>query len=180
MRKESSEKLINLNFEGYAIGGLAVGESQELMFETLDNTTKFMLENKPRYLMGVGKPDDLIGAVKRGVDMFDCVLPTRSGRTGQAFTSKGQVNIKNSRHSLDTRPLDIDCNCDTCKNYSRAYLHHLFKAKEILGLMLLSLHNIHFYLNLMKNIREAINNKDFDKFEKIFLENYYSGDIETI
>tara|TARA_X000001036_G_scaffold136677_1_gene129432 strand:- start:390 stop:782 length:393 start_codon:yes stop_codon:yes gene_type:complete len=130
--------------------------------------------------MGVGKPDDLLGAVKRGVDMFDCVLPTRSGRTGQAFTSKGQVNIKNSRHSLDTRPLDIDCNCDTCKNYSRAYLHHLFKAKEILGLMLLSLHNIHFYLNLMKNIREAINNKDFDKFEKIFLENYYSGDIETI
>ena len=148
------------------------------MFKTLDNTTKFMLENKPRYLMGVGKPDDLIGAVKRGVDMFDCVLPTRSGRTGQAFTSKGQVNIKNSRHSLDKRPLDIGCNCDTCKNYSRAYLHHLFKAKEILGLMLLSLHNIHFYLNLMKNIRKAIKNKDFDKFEKTFLEDYYSTDIE--
>ena len=130
--------------------------------------------------MGVGKPDDLVGAIKRGVDMFDCVLPTRSGRTGQAFTSKGQVNIKNSRHSLDTRPLDIDCNCDTCRNYSRAYLHHLFKAQEILGLMLLSLHNIHFYLNLMKNIRESIRNSDFDKFEKTFLENYYSGDIDII
>ena len=112
--------------------------------------------------------------------MFDCVLPTRSGRTGQAFTSKGQVNIKNSRHSLDTRPLDIDCNCDTCRNYSRAYLHHLFKAQEILGLMLLSLHNIHYYLNLMKNIRESIKNRDFDKFEKTFLENYYSGDIDII
>ena len=157
-----------------------VGEGQELMFETLDNTTKFMLENKPRYLMGVGKPDDLVGAIKRGVDMFDCVLPTRSGRTGQAFTSKGQVNIKNSRHSLDIRPLDIDCNCDTCRNYSRAYLHHLFKAQEILGLMLLSLHNIHFYLNLMKNIRASIKNSDFDKFEKTFLENYYSGDIDII
>ena len=180
LRKESSKKLTELNFEGYAIGGLAVGEGQELMFETLDNTTKFMLENKPRYLMGVGKPDDLVGAIKRGVDMFDCVLPTRSGRTGQAFTSKGQVNIKNSRHSLDTRPLDIDCNCDTCRNYSRAYLHHLFKAQEILGLMLLSLHNIHFYLNLMKNIRESIKNSDFDKFEKTFLENYYSGDIDII
>ena len=180
LRQESSKKLIDLNFEGYAIGGLAVGEGQELMFKTLDNTTKFMLENKPRYLMGVGKPDDLIGAVKRGVDMFDCVLPTRSGRTGQAFTSKGQVNIKNSRHSLDKRSLDIGCNCDTCKNYSRAYLHHLFKAQEILGLMLLSLHNIHFYLNLMKNIRKAIKNKEFDKFEKTFLEDYYSGDIEII
>ena len=180
LRKESSKKLTELNFEGYAIGGLAVGEGQELMFETLDNTTKFMLENKPRYLMGVGKPDDLVGAIKRGVDMFDCVLPTRSGRTGQAFTSKGQVNIKNSRHNLDTRPLDIDCSCDTCRNYSRAYLHHLFKAQEILGLMLLSLHNIHFYLNLMKNIRESIKNSDFDKFEKTFLENYYSGDIDII
>ena len=176
LREESTKKLIKLDFEGYAIGGLAVGEGQDLMFETLDNTTKYMVQNKPRYLMGVGKPDDLIGAVKRGVDMFDCVLPTRSGRTGQAFTSKGQVNIKNSKHILDKMPLDQDCDCHTCKNFSRAYLHHLFKGKEILGLMLLSWHNIYFYLNIMKNIREAIEKKEFEKFEKTFLNRYYSND----
>ena len=150
------------------------------MFETLDNTTIHMQVNKPRYLMGVGKPDDIIGAVKRGVDMFDCVLPTRSGRTGQAFTSRGQVNIKNSRHNLDIRPLDSSCSCYTCKNYTRAYLHHLFKAQEILGLMLLSWHNIHFYLDLMKNIREAIRNQSFETYERYFLENYYSGDIDPL
>ena len=130
--------------------------------------------------MGVGKPDDLIGAVKRGVDMFDCVLPTRSGRTGQAFTSRGTVNIKNSRHILDKRPLDNNCDCHTCRNYTRAYLHHLFKSQEILGLMLLSLHNVHFYISLMKNIRISIKNKEFEKFENYFLENYYLGDVETI
>ena len=178
LRKESSEKLINLNFEGYAIGGLAVGESQELMFETLDHTTKFMLENKPRYLMGVGKPDDLIGAVKRGVDMFDCVLPTRSGRNGQAFTSRGEVNIKNARHTHDPRPLDDNCNCDTCVNYTRAYLHHLFKAKEILGLILLSNHNINYYQKMMKDIRNAIKLDDFDNFSKKFLSMRASGDVQ--
>ncbi len=126
--------------------------------------------------MGVGKPDDLIGAVKRGVDMFDCVLPTRSGRTGQAFTSKGQVNIKNSKHILDKMPLDPECSCHTCQNFSRAYLHHLFRGKEILGLMLLTWHNIHFYLNIMKNIREAIKKQEFEKFEKTFLDKYYLGE----
>jgi len=180
LRKYSAKELIKIDFEGYAIGGLAVGEGQELMFKTLDNTTVFMEENKPRYLMGVGKPDDIIGAVKRGVDMFDCVLPTRSGRTGQAFTSKGQVNIKNSRHTLDTRPLDNECFCFTCQNYNRAYLHHLFKAQEILGLMLLSLHNLHFYLGMMKLIREAIKNKNFENYERDFLKNYYSGDIQPL
>ena len=178
LRKESSENLIKHNFHGYAIGGLAVGEGQELMFNTLDNTTINMPADKPRYLMGVGKPDDLIGAVKRGVDMFDCVLPTRSGRTGQAFTSRGTVNIKNARHILDERPLDNDCNCHTCSNFTRAYLHHLFRAQEILGLMLLSLHNIYFYLNLMKNIRLHIKNKEFDDFESSFLGQYYLGDID--
>ena len=178
LRELSSKKLVEIDFDGYAIGGLAVGEGQELMFKTLDFTTKNMPLDKPRYLMGVGKPDDLIGAVKRGVDMFDCVLPTRSGRTGQAFTSRGTVNIKNARHILDKRPLDNNCDCHTCKNFSRAYLHHLFKAQEILGLMLLSLHNIHFYITLMKNIRNSIKLREFDKFEKIFLEKYYSGDIE--
>ena len=180
LRKYSAKELIKIDFDGYAIGGLAVGEGQELMFKTLDNTTVFMEENKPRYLMGVGKPDDIIGAVKRGVDMFDCVLPTRSGRTGQAFTSKGQVNIKNSRHTLDTRPLDNECFCFTCQNYNRAYLHHLFKAQEILGLMLLSLHNLHFYLGMMKLIREAIKNKNFENYERDFLKNYYSGDIQPL
>ena len=180
LRKISSQKLIDIGFDGYAIGGLAVGEGQELMFNTLDFTTKNMPIDKPRYLMGVGKPDDLIGAVKRGVDMFDCVLPTRSGRTGQAFTSRGTVNIKNARHILDKRPLDNNCNCHTCKNFSRAYLHHLFKAQEILGLMLLSWHNIHFYITLMANIRNSIKFKEFDKFENTFLEQYYSGDIELI
>ena len=178
LRELSSKKLVEIGFDGYAIGGLAVGEGQELMFKTLDFTTKNMPLDKPRYLMGVGKPDDLIGAVKRGVDMFDCVLPTRSGRTGQAFTSRGTVNIKNARHILDKRPLDNNCDCHTCKNFSRAYLHHLFKAQEILGLMLLSWHNIHFYITLMKNIRNSIKLREFDKFEKIFLEQYYSGDIE--
>ena len=180
LRQQSAKDLSKLDFDGYAIGGLAVGEGQKLMFETLDNTTIHMQVNKPRYLMGVGKPDDIIGAVKRGVDMFDCVLPTRSGRTGQAFTSRGQVNIKNSRHNLDIRPLDSSCSCYTCKNYTRAYLHHLFKAQEILGLMLLSWHNIHFYLDLMKNIREAIRDQSFETYEHYFLENYYSGDIDPL
>jgi len=180
LRELSSKKLVEIGFDGYAIGGLAVGEGQELMFKTLDFTTKNMPFDKPRYLMGVGKPDDLIGAVKRGVDMFDCVLPTRSGRTGQAFTSRGTVNIKNARHTLDKRPLDNNCNCHTCTNFSRAYLHHLFKAQEILGLMLLSLHNIHFYITLMKNIRNSIKLREFDQFEKVFLEQYYSGDIELM
>ena len=178
LRELSSKKLVEIDFDGYAIGGLAVGEGQELMFKTLDFTTKNMPLDKPRYLMGVGKPDDLIGAVKRGVDMFDCVLPTRSGRTGQGFTSRGTVNIKNARHILDKRPLDNNCDCHTCKNFSRAYLHHLFKAQEILGLMLLSWHNIHFYITLMKNIRNSIKLREFDKFEKIFLDKYYSGDIK--
>ena len=178
LRKESVEKLIKNNFEGYAIGGLAVGEGQELMFKTLDQTTIHMPKDKPRYLMGVGKPDDLIGAVKRGVDMFDCVLPTRSGRTGQAFTSRGTVNIKNARHILDDRPLDENCICHTCRNFTRSYLHHLFRAQEILGLMLLSLHNIHFYLDLMKNIKNAIKMDKFELYEDSFLRQYYSGDID--
>ena len=178
LRELSSKKLVEIGFDGYAIGGLAVGEGQELMFKTLDFTTKNMPLDKPRYLMGVGYPIDLVVCVAMGVDMFDCVLPTRSGRTGQAFTSRGTVNIKNARHILDKRPLDNNCDCHTCKNFSRAYLHHLFKAQEILGLMLLSLHNIHFYITLMKNIRNSIKLREFDKFEKIFLDKYYSGDIK--
>ena len=178
LRAQSAEFIASVEAEGNAIGGLSVGEPAEEMYGMTEIVCDILPESKPRYLMGVGKPDDLIGAVKRGVDMFDCVLPTRSGRTGQAFTSRGTVNIKNARHILDERPLDKDCNCHTCSNFTRAYLHHLFRAQEILGLMLLSLHNIHFYLNLMKNIRFSIKNKKFDDFESSFLGQYYLGDID--
>jgi queuine tRNA-ribosyltransferase len=161
LRKESAEKLIDINFDGYAIGGLAVGEGQENMFKTLDYTTPELPEDKPRYLMGVGKPDDIIGAVKRGVDMFDCVIPTRSGRNGQAFTSAGVVNIKNAKYAKDPAPLDKNCPCYSCKNHSKAYLHHLVKSKEILGAMLMSEHNVNYYQTLMQQIRDDIENGVF-------------------
>ena len=177
LRELSATHLRNLNFPGYAIGGLAVGEGQEKMFKTIEYTEPFMDTNKPRYLMGVGKPEDIIGAVKRGIDMFDCVLPTRSGRNGQAFTSRGEINIKNARHTKDPRPLDEACDCKTCKNYSRAYLHHLFKANEILGLMLLSDHNINFYQNMMMGIRKSIKNGNFENFSENFLLKRAGGDI---
>ena len=149
LRQESAEALTKIGFDGYAIGGLAVGEGQELMFSTLDFSAPMLPEDRPRYLMGVGKPDDLVGAVKRGVDMFDCVLPTRSGRTAQAFTRRGVVNLKNARHREDPRPLDDQCECPCCRAYSRAYLHHLIRSEEILGMMLLTWHNIKYYQDLM-------------------------------
>ena len=180
LREASSKLLHDLNFPGYAIGGLAVGEGRDLMFKTLDNTVPSIDQTKPRYLMGVGKPEDIIGAVKRGIDMFDCVLPTRSGRNGQAFTSRGEVNIKNARHTKDPRPLDINCHCNTCNNYSRGYLHHLFKANEILGLILLSNHNINFYQSMMKQIRDSIKNESFDTFSDSFLAKRSVGDIEEL
>lgn len=156
LRVASAEALVKIGFEGYAVGGLAVGEPQEEMFSTLDAVVPALPEDKPRYLMGVGKPEDLIGAVERGIDMFDCVLPTRSGRTGQAFTSRGTVNMKNARHLDDPRPLDEECPCPALDGVSRAYLHHLIRSDEILGLMLLTWHNLHFYQNLMKRMRDAI------------------------
>ena len=174
LRELSAKELINIEFDGFAIGGLAVGESQDIMFETLSATTPLLPKNKPRYLMGVGKPDDIIGAIKRGVDMFDCVLPTRSGRNGQAFTNFGPLNIKNSGFSKDKEPLDIMCECHTCKTFSRAYLHHLFKCKEILGLSLLTWHNLHFYLDLVKRARDSIIKKNFLEFEKLFFKTYHS------
>ena len=172
LRMESANELKNIGFDGYAIGGLAVGEGQELMFKTLDYTTPVLPEDRPRYLMGVGKPDDLVGAVKRGVDMFDCVLPTRSGRNGQAFTSKGAINISNAKYKDDTAPLDENCNCPACKDYSRAYIHHLVKSKEILGSMLMTWHNLQYYQNLMSSMRSAIDNGEFESFEKSFKEAY--------
>lgn len=163
LRKKSAKDLVELDFEGYAIGGLAVGEEQEVMFEVLDYATDFLPKQKPRYLMGVGKPSDIIGAVKRGVDMFDCVIPTRSGRNGQAFTKYGTVNIKNSKFADDNEPLEHDCKCMACLHYSKAYLHHTVKVGEIIGSMLMTWHNIQYFQDLMKRIREHIdNNEDID------------------
>ena len=180
LRAESIDALESIGFEGYAIGGLAVGEGQEAMFETLAFTTPLMQAGRPRYLMGVGKPADLVGGVARGVDMFDCVLPTRSGRTGQGFTRRGPVNIKNARHADDNRPLDEACGCPACGKYTRAYLHHLFKADEVLGLMLLSWHNIQYYQDLMAGMRDAIDRGAFAKFEADFHAGQNSGDIDPI
>jgi queuine tRNA-ribosyltransferase len=170
LRKESAEKLIEINFDGYAIGGLAVGEGQEIMFQTLDYTVDFLPKEKPRYLMGVGKPSDIVGAVLRGVDMFDCVIPTRSGRTGQAFTRKGSINIRNAKYQKDQNPLDEKCLCYACLNHSKGYLNHLAKSNEILASMLLSEHNIFYYQDLMRDIRESIKEKKFNQFTKSFFE----------
>ena len=180
LRAECVAALEALDFEGYAVGGLAVGEGQAAMFETLEVTTPLMRADKPRYLMGVGKPADIIGGIARGIDMFDCVMPTRSGRTGQAFTRRGSVNIKNARHADDPRPLDAECSCPACTTYSRAYLHHLFKAEEVLGLMLLSRHNITYYQDLTRGARDAIAEGQFDAYQQDFHDRYNSGDIEPI
>ncbi|HWL82196.1 MAG TPA: tRNA guanosine(34) transglycosylase Tgt [Roseomonas sp.] len=156
LRGESAEALKRIGFEGYAIGGLAVGEGQEEMFRVLDFAVPMLPETHPRYLMGVGTPSDLVGAVARGVDMFDCVIPTRSGRTGRAYTSQGVLNMRNARHTEDTSPLDPDCDCPACTRHSRGYLHHLFKADEMLGPILLTWHNIRYYQSLMARLRAAI------------------------
>ena len=172
LREESVKSLINLDFDGYAVGGLAVGEPQDEMFKVLDYTCLPLPQNRPRYLMGVGKPDDIIGAVARGIDMFDCVLPTRNGRNGQAFTKNGTVNIRNSKFKQLNSSIDPESDNPVCNTYSAAYLHHLFNAKEMLGGMLLSLHNIYFYQNLMKEIRASIEEKRFQRFSEEFLSNY--------
>ncbi|KQN04811.1 queuine tRNA-ribosyltransferase [Sphingobium sp. Leaf26] len=156
LRRISAEKLTEVGFDGYAVGGLAVGEGQEAMFATLDFAPDMLPQDKPRYLMGVGKPDDIVGAVERGIDMFDCVLPTRSGRNGQAFTWAGPLNIRNAKFNEDQGPLDPRCRCPVCATWSRAYLHHLVKAGEMLGAMLMTQHNIHFYQELMQGLRDNI------------------------
>jgi queuine tRNA-ribosyltransferase len=156
LRAQSVEALTRIGFDGYAVGGLAVGEGQAAMFRVLDHTAPLLPEDRARYLMGVGTPEDLIGAVERGIDMFDCVMPTRSGRTGQAFTRRGKVNLRNARHQDDPRPLDADCRCPSCTGFSRAYLHHLQKAEEMLGPILLTWHNLTYYQDLMAALRAAI------------------------
>ncbi|MDX2027465.1 MAG: tRNA guanosine(34) transglycosylase Tgt [Alphaproteobacteria bacterium] len=178
LRKESAEALKQIGFDGYGIGGLSVGEGQELMFQMLDATVPHLPTDKPRYLMGVGWPDDIVGAVQRGIDMFDCVIPTRSGRTGQGLTRRGAVNMRNARHQDDPRPLDEQCACPACRNHSRAYLHHLFRTGEMLGPMLLSWHNLHYYQELMRELREAIEAKQLDDFAAGFYEEQAWGDIE--
>ena len=180
LRAESAENLRSIEFDGYAIGGLAVGEGQQAMFDVLDFAPGQLPEDKPRYLMGVGKPDDLVGGVLRGVDMFDCVLPSRSGRTGQAFTRRGVVNIKNARHQNDPRPLDQDCICPCCSGYSRAYLHHVFRAKEIISSMLLTWHNLHYYQELMAGMRRAIASEKLSEFVKHFEMQRSEGDVNPL
>jgi queuine tRNA-ribosyltransferase len=180
LRAESARILRSIEFDGYAIGGLAVGEGQEAMFRVLDFAPDMLPADKPRYLMGVGKPSDIVGAVKRGIDMMDCVLPSRSGRTGQAFTHRGVINIKNARHQNDPRPLDVSCQCPACKNYSRAYLHHVFKSQEIISSMLITWHNLHYYQELMERMRTAILTKSFAEFELEFYTNLGLGDLEPI
>jgi queuine tRNA-ribosyltransferase len=156
LRLESAARLVEIGFDGYAIGGLAVGEGQALMLETTALTAAALPPDRPRYLMGVGKPADLIGAIARGIDLFDCVLPTRSGRTAQAWTGAGPLNLRNQRHADDPAPLEPGCTCPACRQFSRAYLHHLVKAGEILAAMLLTWHNLHFYQGLMAEARAAI------------------------
>ena len=172
LRRQSAEALTAIGFDGYAIGGLAVGEGQEAMFATLDFAPGQLPDAAPRYLMGVGKPDDLVGAVERGVDMFDCVLPTRSGRNGQAFTWHGPLNLRNARHAEDSGPLDPDCFCSVCKTYSRAYLHHLTKAGEMLGSMLLTEHNLSFYQALMAGMQSSIASGTMTRFARAFYAQY--------
>ncbi|MRX49984.1 tRNA guanosine(34) transglycosylase Tgt [Paracoccus sp. S-4012] len=180
LREESAAALNGIGFDGYAIGGLAVGEGQEAMFGVLDYAPGLLPENRPRYLMGVGKPDDIVGAVERGVDMMDCVLPSRSGRTGQAWTRRGQVNLRNARHADDSRPLDETCTCPACRGYSRAYLHHVTRAGEIIASMLTTWHNLHYYQELMAGLREAIAGRRLGEFVAEFHALRAEGDISPL
>ena len=172
LRHESLEKLLELNFDGYALGGLAVGETQDQMLKTLEDTTYLMPKNKPRYLMGVGTPSDILGAVKNGIDMFDCVMPTRSGRTGLAFTWDGKVNLRNSKFKKDKNPLDKKCKINNLNKYSKSYLNHLINTNEILASMLISLHNVNFYQEFMRKIRESIKTGTFEAFYKKYKNKY--------
>ena len=172
LRRISADALTDIGFDGYAVGGLAVGEGQEAMFGVLDYAPDMLPADRPRYLMGVGKPDDLVGAVERGIDMFDCVLPTRSGRNGQAFTWNGPLNLRNARFAEDTGPLDARCTCPVCTTYSRAYIHHLVKSGEMLGAMLVTEHNLSFYQALMQAMRESIAGGTFSSFARDFRRKY--------
>lgn len=176
LRAESAAALTDIGFEGYAIGGLAVGEGQTRMFEMLDVINPLLPDHRPRYLMGVGTPDDLLGGIARGIDMFDCVMPTRAGRTARAFTARGIFNLRNARFADDARPLDLDCPCLGCARHSRAYLHHLFRAEEMLGPMLLTAHNLTYYQRLMAGARCAIETQTFEEYAVATREGWARGD----
>ena len=180
LRKQSASELCELDAEVDAIGGLAVGEPKPKMLETVAWMDQFLPRDKPRYLMGVGTPADIVEGVIRGIDMFDCVMPTRSGRTGKGFTPRGEINIRNARHAEDPRQLNDNCKCPVCNNYSRAYLHHLFKANEMLGPMLLTRHNLTYYQDLMHSIRNSISNNDLSGFIKNFYRDKLKGDVEPL
>ena len=180
LREESAKELTRMGFDGYAVGGLAVGEAQEEMFTTLDFTVPHLPCDNPRYLMGVGTPADIVGAVERGIDMFDCVMPTRSGRTGKGFTCRGEINIRNARHAEDPRPLDDACDCPVCNGFSRAYIHHLFKANEMLGPMLLTRHNLSYYQDLMRRLRESIAQGNLSAFVERFRKFKLEGDLDPL
>jgi queuine tRNA-ribosyltransferase len=180
LREQSAKGLIDMDFHGLAVGGLAVGEPQDVMFQVLDDLMPHMPADKPRYLMGVGTPADIVGAVLRGIDMFDCVMPTRSGRTGKGFTRLGEVNIRNARHADDPRSLDERCKCPVCTNYSRAYIHHLVKAQEILGPMLLTWHNVQYYQDLMWWLKKSIGEGTLNAFVERFHKDKEDGDIEPL
>jgi queuine tRNA-ribosyltransferase len=177
LREEAARALIGVGFHGYAIGGLSVGEDCVTMLAMLDAAIRPRPEDQPRYLMGVGRPADVLEAVARGIDMFDCVLPTRSGRTGKAFTSRGEVNLRNARHGEDPRPLDEGCVCPACRDHSRAYLHHLTRSGEILGAVLLTWHNLRFYQDMMADIREAVATDTYSNFAAAFIQEMEKGDI---
>ncbi len=178
LRERSVHELMAIGFDGYAVGGLAVGEGQSAMFDVLEATVPHLPRERPRYLMGVGKPDDIVGAVLRGIDMFDCVLPTRSGRNGQAFTWEGALNLRNARHADDSSPIDPSCACPACRSYSRAYLHHVVKAGEIIASMLLTWHNLHFFQDLMRALREAASHGMTAEFAAQFLKRYRGGETD--
>ncbi|AWB33684.1 tRNA guanosine(34) transglycosylase Tgt [Orrella marina] len=178
LREESLEALVDIGFHGYAIGGLSVGEPKQDMMRVLENITPKLPANAPRYLMGVGTPEDLVEGVSKGVDMFDCVMPTRNARNGWLFTRNGDIKIRNARYRDDTRPLDPECGCHTCKNFSRAYLHHLQRANEISGARLNTLHNLHFYLDIMSQMREALQNGTFTLWKSRFLEQRASNSVQ--
>jgi queuine tRNA-ribosyltransferase len=180
LRAESAKALTDIGFDGYAVGGLAVGEGQDMMFATLDTTLPQLPADKPRYLMGVGRPSDIVGAVKRGIDMFDCVMPTRSGRTAQAFTRRGELNLRNARHRDDPRPIDEHCACPACANHSRAYLHHLIRSEEILGAMLLTWHNLQYYQDIMRGLRTSVERGTLGHDIAAFEAEQGRGDIELL
>src|SRR5437773_6834646 len=180
LRKESAQAMVDLDFDGYAIGGVSVGEPEEVMMRAVESTEPFLAKEKPRYAMGLGTPPQLLEMIARGMDMFDCVLPTRLARNGTAFTSTGTVNLKNAEFTLDKRPIEENCTCDACREFSRGYIRHLIKAEEILGLRLITLHNLHFYLNLMRRARSEIEDGTFDHFLKAFVAEYKPRDAIPI